>query len=506
MTQKPATEIDLLRQQNEQLKSQLMATSVITEITKVMMSTPDLASVFRTMMLGIHDTMEFERIILFKVDPEGFVLRPVTWTGIPDALVKDLAVPLSFIEGGDIADTIFLNRPIFVDPVSAKDDPMGSLSPRSYLTIPIVTKSYTRCHEFHNCTIKECPAYNNPNPYCWTIQGSNQRHSHVSEDERRRLCVLCPLFKCNHVLWMDRPSSETLATSEDITVLSTLASQAGLILDNFQTYEDLKKANKELQRINVEINKINHDLKVAHDKINKDLEQAQEIQLSLLPQNLPKTERFSCAATYVPATKVGGDYYDLFQIGDGIYCMLVADVSGHGMAAALIMSMVKILIKSHTNIHSTRETLSEINRVLNQDIKTDNFVTMFYAILNLRENMLTYSSAGHNPILIIDKATRDSRQIKAEGIFLGVFDDAMVKDNVMPLKENHRMILYTDGLTEAENMSEEMYSLERLESIAKKTVNLSPEDAQTEIIRDFREFTGKAAIADDVTLMILDIN
>ena len=505
MTKDEQNIIQSVSQQNEQLKSQLMATSVLTEITKVMLATPNLEAVFKTLMLGVQETMGFERIVLFKILPEEFSLRPVQWLGLEDAAITHLRVPLGFMGGGELVDTIFLNRPILVDPATP-DDPTAALNPKSYLALPIVTKIYNRCWDFQKCTHKECPANENPNPYCWSIKGGCRRFEIKDEDNRRHHCVTCPFFKCQYVLWMDKPGAPTLATSDDITILTTLANQAGIIIDNFQTYENLEKAHSELKQINIEINKINRELKLAQSKINRDLEQAQTIQQGLLPQTLPQTDFFTCAATYIPATKVGGDYYDLFEVGQGCYCVLVADVSGHGIAAALVMSMAKILIKSNANAVSAKETIDKINKALNQDIKNDNFITMFYAVINFPEKKIIYSSAGHNPVLLINRDTRELQTIKADGIFLGVFDDAMVKDNVLPLQKGQRLILYTDGLTEAENVTGEMYTYERLAELAQRTVQIGPEEVQTEIMKDLKAHIGNASIEDDVTLLILDFN
>lgn len=495
---------EAVSRQNEQLKNQLMATSVLGEITKTMLSTPNLEAVFNTLLLGINETLFFERIVLFQVSSEEFALRPLRWFGIEDEKVRSVRIPLGFLEGGEIADSIFLNRPMIVDSVSTTDDPLRSWEPKSYLIIPIITKTYHRCYEFQNCKDKDCPAYSHPNPYCWTIKGAGLRHAPGDEDARRRACVKCGFFKGHYVLFLDKPTQPTLTSSDDISILTTLANQTGIIIDNFQNYENLEMAHNELKSVNTKLNKTNRELKEAQAKINRDLEQAQTIQQGLLPQTFPKNNHFDCAATYIPATKVGGDYYDLFEIDQDCYCVLVADVSGHGISAALIMSMAKILIKSHANPTSSKTTLDKINQVLTKDIKNDNFITMFYGIINLKEKKLIYSSAGHNPVLLLHRDTHEALHIKADGIFLGVFDNAMVGDNILSLEGRRRLVLYTDGLTEAENLRGEMYSYERLTELIKKTAPLSAEEVKAEILRDFHEYIGSAPVEDDVTLMVID--
>jgi serine phosphatase RsbU (regulator of sigma subunit) len=408
------------------------------------------------------------------------------------------------MDGGEIADSIFLNRPIMVDPASPDDDPLRVWKTKSYVAVPIVTKSFSKCWEGGNCDRKECPAHGVPAVNCWCVKGAAQKQKPKDEDDRRRRCVKCEFFKCNYVLFMDKPTQEVLATSDDMIILTTLANQTGIIIDNFQSYENLEQAHDELKSINIKINRINRELKEAQAKINRDLEQASTIQMGLLPQTFPKTDRFDCAATYVPATKVGGDYYDLFEIEKDVFCLLVGDVSGHGISAALIMSMAKILIKSYANVNSAKMTLDKVNTVLTRDIKNDNFITMFYTVLDFRTKKMIYASAGHNPIILCDRTTKEMKQIKADGIFLGVFDSAMVSDNELPIKENGRIVLYTDGLTEAESLAGEMYGLERLTEIVKNTLNLSPEETKEEILRDFRQHIQTAPVEDDVTLLILD--
>jgi sigma-B regulation protein RsbU (phosphoserine phosphatase) len=131
---------------------------------------------------------------------------------------------------------------------------------------------------------------------------------------------------------------------------------------------------------------------------------------------------------------------------------------------------------------------------------------MFYAILNFEQKKMRFSSAGHNPVILVDRGTAQIQNIKAEGIFLGVFDDAMVKDNTLNIHKNHRLVLYTDGLTEAENVTGEMYSVDRLAGIIKKTVNLGPEAVKNKILQDLNRHMGKAPVEDDITLLVLDVN
>jgi len=222
-----------LAAQNEQLKAQLMATSLINEITKVMLASPELDSVFKTIILGIQETLGFERVILFDIDRERFCLRPRIWTGVDDAKVNTVEIPLGFM-GGSTSDAVFLNKHIIVDIVDNDVDPVAALGPKAYIAIPLVAKVSKSCHEHFQCGFTECPAYDSYNPCCWSVFGSCMRNKTTTEDERRQACLACELFKCVGVLWMDKPNSDILVTSDQMTTLTTLAYQAGIIIDTFR--------------------------------------------------------------------------------------------------------------------------------------------------------------------------------------------------------------------------------------------------------------------------------
>ncbi len=167
---------------------------------------------------------------------------------------------------------------------------------------------------------------------------------------------------------------------------------------------------------------VNHDLQIAQSRIRADLDHAHMVQVGLLPQDIETTGGFSVGARYFSADAVGGDYYDLFETAPGIYSLVVADVSGHGIASALIMSMVKMLPKTFAPIEqSPQKTLERINRSFLSDVKTDNFVTIFYAVIDTTAHTVRYTSAGHCPILFLDRAQRLCTQIKA---------DAKVEDDI----------------------------------------------------------------------------
>jgi len=497
-----------LQEKNEQLKSQLMSNSLIYELTKVMHSCTDLDGIIKTVLLGIQEIINFNRVILFELNREQFNLRPKSWVGLADTNVEELVVPLGF-EGGEITDSIFLNRHIIVEKPDASFDPFAQiLNSHSYLVIPLINKATRKCWEVKNCNKLTCPAYGSYNPYCWSIPNSGQMLNAQSENDKRKGCSACSCFKVEGVFWMDRADKENPITSDDITTISAVINQAGLILENFRIFNALEKANDDLQNANSQLTLVNHDLQVAQAKINTDLEHARTIQQGLLPQGSLDIPGFSIGAKYIPADAVGGDYYDVFEISPGTFGIIVADVSGHGISSALIMSMVKVLLKTHaTKEQSPQKTLEIINQTFLNEIKTDNFVTIFYALVDTKSHVLTYTSAGHCPILLLNKDTHEYLHIKADGLFLGIFPDMMLKEtsyNYTPGQE--RIVLYTDGLTEARNKNEDMFELSKLTDAAVQTLSCTPSETVEKILAAQKAFCGSQQVPeDDITLLIIDL-
>ena len=279
---------------------------------------------------------------------------------------------------------------------------------------------------------------------------------------------------------------------DDITMLTAVINQAGLILENFRIFNALEIANDDLQKANEQLKLVNHDLQVAQAKIRIDLDHARTIQEGLLPQDILSAKGFTAVAKYIPADAVGGDYYDIFKISGTLYGVVVADVSGHGISSALIMSMVKVLLKTCAlTQRSPRKTLETINQTFLTEVKTDNFVTILYAILDTAEHKLWYTSAGHCPVLLLNKKTRQCSHIKADGLFLGIFPDMMLKETCYSYQTGaERFVLYTDGLTEARNKAEQMWDLSHLESAALASVGSPPAEALKYILDDQKAFCG----------------
>ena len=496
-----------LIKQNEQLKAQLMNTSLIHELTKVLHSCTNLDDIKKTLLLAIQEIIEFDRVIMFTVDEESYSLKADSWVGLRDTNISRLFIPLGF-SGGEITDALFLNKHILVEhPDATVDIFKTQLKSDSYLVIPLVNKVNRKCWEIKSCTKTACPAHGSVNPFCWSINGSGLLINAADEDERRKACIACPSFKVEGILWMDRKIRQKPITSDDITIITSSITMAGIVIENFRIFEALEKANVSEKKTNNKLKIINNELQVAQARINNDLDHARTIQQGLLPHDLEDTPDVKIGTFYLSADAVGGDYYDVFSIEPGIYGLVVADVSGHGVASALIMSMGKILLKTFSkNEYSPQKTLEKINQAFLSEVDTDHFVTFFYAILDTKQHLLRFTSAGHCPIIMHNRKDGSTAQFKADGLFLGVFPDMMLKETEFPYEPGSiRMVLYTDGLIEAKNPDDQMYGVERLENISSETLTIPPKEAVRSILADQKKFCGeKNSPEDDITLLVID--
>jgi sigma-B regulation protein RsbU (phosphoserine phosphatase) len=170
--------------------------------------------------------------------------------------------------------------------------------------------------------------------------------------------------------------------------------------------------------------------------------------------------------------------------------------------------MVKVLLKTcASSQRSPQKTLEIINQTFLTEIKTDNFVTIFYAIVDTANHKIWFTSAGHCPVLLLNKNTKESSRIKADGLFLGIFPDMMLNETCYSYQTGiERFVLYTDGLTEAKNKFDQMYDLTHLEEAALACVERSPALAVEYILKDQKSFCGEdQPTEDDITLLVIDL-
>jgi phosphoserine phosphatase RsbU/P len=235
-------------------------------------------------------------------------------------------------------------------------------------------------------------------------------------------------------------------------------------------------------------------------EIQKELEVARRIQLSILPADFPASRNFRVAARYVPMTSVAGDFYDFLVANDTQAGLLIADVSGHGVPAALIASMVKLAATSQrANAADPAGLLAGMNGALCGNTQSQ-FVTAAYVYLDSEAGELRYSAAGHPPMLLL----RDGKscQIEENGLFLAAFDFATYSNAAQPLQSGDRLLLYTDGIVEAADAAGDFFGNDALIAVLQKTAALPPSDAADSIIATIRKWS--ATQDDDWTVIVCD--
>jgi len=235
-------------------------------------------------------------------------------------------------------------------------------------------------------------------------------------------------------------------------------------------------------------------------EIQKELEVARRIQSSILPIEFPAFTNFRVAARYVPVTSVAGDFYDYIAVDDHQVGLLIADVSGHGVPAALIASMVKLAAASQRAVAADPcRFMTGMNSALLGNTQNQ-FVTAAYVHLNAESGELRYSAAAHPPLLLVRNGS--VMPIKENGLMLAVFSSASYSTGVYKLQAGDRIVMYTDGLTEASNAAGDFFGQDSLCDLLTKTRQLSPSVAADLIISSVRQWSGKQD--DDMTILICD--
>lgn len=248
---------------------------------------------------------------------------------------------------------------------------------------------------------------------------------------------------------------------------------------------------------------INAALRDHNERFRKELEEARTIQQSLLPRVLPADERYQLAASYEPLEEVGGDWYFASVDLVGKLSLQIADVSGHGLSAAFIASMTKLaLIASDRN--RPNELLTEMNKLLQAQIPAGKFVTMGACLYDPKSGVVQWSRAGHPPALVLARASGQVRQLKGEGFPIG-FDEAkrfsLEEERLQP---GDALLLFTDGISEAQNRSMSAYGIARLSNaLARTPAEASASEMLRFILDDFNAFRQERLLRDDVTLLLV---
>lgn len=276
--------------------------------------------------------------------------------------------------------------------------------------------------------------------------------------------------------------------NEDREMLQAFANQAAVAIEN---------AN--LVKESIEKERLAQELRVAH-----------ETQLKLLPKKMPEVEGLDIDGVCITANEVGGDYYGFIPLNESHLGVIMGDVSGKGISAAFYMAELKGIIEAYALIYqSPRELLSQLNRVLYQNMDRQTFVSLTYAVINLQEKRVRFSRAGHCPLLMVSPGSGEVSRFQPSGIGLaldeGKIFDQVLEEQELSIENGSVLVFYTDGLTEARNSQGEEFGEEQLANILLQIKNESASEITKRIVQQLKSFVGKARQHDDISILVVRV-
>ena len=243
-------------------------------------------------------------------------------------------------------------------------------------------------------------------------------------------------------------------------------------------------------------------------RLDHDLEIARDIQRILLPSEAPAINGFQISGINVPARQVSGDYFDYIHVDQERLGVAIADVSGKGVPASLIMAICRSVLRAEAAGNpSPADVLRKVNRQLYPDIKEDMFISMAYLILDHQHDSVTLARAGHDAPLLYQRQSQTITPIKSPGMVVGIDSgsvfDRLTVDFSVPLERNDCLVLYTDGVTETLNSEGDEYGVDRMMQSVRASANDGAQAIVKRIIEDVREFTGSVPQNDDITVIAI---
>lgn len=270
---------------------------------------------------------------------------------------------------------------------------------------------------------------------------------------------------------------------------------------NDQLEEEVKQRTKELQKANIELLRRNKDM-------IRELQMAKRVQQSIIPhdKDFPTIKELTFGSKYSSMDSVGGDLYDLIKIDQDKYAVLMADVSGHGVPAALITSMAKVSFNSNSSINnSPKKVLEKVNAEIYKLIgDLEYYLSAYYGILDLGNGIFTYSNASHHPAILIRPNTNEIISLDVDGFFIGTFDSIDFEEKYITLNENDKILLFTDGIIEAKNEKGRFYRYDNLRNYIKKNINTPAKEFVNGLISDVDEFSNNTPPDDDRAVLLIE--
>lgn len=281
-------------------------------------------------------------------------------------------------------------------------------------------------------------------------------------------------------------------------------------LPDIKTRDEMKELHDSFDYMQKELSQyiVNlQEITTARERIESELRIAREIQMGMIPHIFPPFPNLSeidLFAVLKPAREVGGDLYDFFLIDDDNLCFAIGDVSGKGVPASLFMAVTRTLLRSVADKHGSPSLyVNSLNKSLSYKNESSMFVTIFVGVINLKTGGLRFSNAGHNPPFIIRKNGKIEMFELAKSPPIGLFEELVYTESSINLGKGDKIFMYTDGVTEAENIAKKLYSSERLVTILQENMNATPRILVKSVEEDVAQHVEKYAQSDDITMMTI---
>lgn len=287
-----------------------------------------------------------------------------------------------------------------------------------------------------------------------------------------KLIGLISLFNKKH--------DENFSTNDE-RLLSIIASQSASVLENARLYEEEQMliSMKEEMRL------------------------TRKIQLNLLPKELPIIQGYEIIASSIPAKEVGGDYYDFIELPNNKLAFCLGDITGKGLPAAMLMSNLQATLRGQI-LNNTKpcECITNANRLLYYSTEPDKFATLFYGVLDHKNDTISYCNAGHDNPIIVSQIS-NTKFIKTGGLLMGAIAESTYEEDELKLNSGDLVVVFSDGITEAMNENNEVFSLEKLNEIVKENAELSANELHDTIYNAVKTHAQNAEQSDDITLLII---
>jgi sigma-B regulation protein RsbU (phosphoserine phosphatase) len=309
---------------------------------------------------------------------------------------------------------------------------------------------------------------------------------YVNAREETRSEMVAPIISNDEVIGVFDLESDKLNAydDDDLQVLLLLASQVAIIIEKVMLHEQL----------------------IEKKRLEGQLEVARQVQLELLPASDPKIEGFDICAWNFSTEEVSGDYYDWVSIYEDQIGLVIADVSGKGVPAALLMAFLRASLRAAIHIgYAPHISMAKVNYLLWESIERNQFVTAFYGVLDASNKTLAYTNAGHNPPLVMNQ-DGTAYFIERGGLPLGMFRNTRYYEYYQSIEPGQTLVLYTDGVTEANGVDGEEYGRDRLEEAVRINRHLSARELITAIQKDVLLWTEGRGASDDMTFFIVKAN